>query len=607
MRYLQSDLLRKNNLEHFDSWAATFGETQTSMELAPEGGGYRARTRFAKFFNLPELMTMFKDCADIKTADMLPDLKVPDVTFHNVVVQPTEHQKEMVADLSEHAKLVQQKAVPPERDNMLCITNDGRKIGLDQRLMNPLLPDEPGTKVNACIDNVHKIWTDTAAQKSAQLIFCDFSTPKNDGKFNIYDDIRDKLVARRVPKNEVAFIHEYDSEGKKKELFAKVHKGDIRVLIGSTAKCGSGTNIQNKLIALHDLDVPWRPADLEQRLDRIKRQGNENPAVSVYRYVTENTFDAYLYQTLENKQRYISQIMTSKSPVRSCEDVDEATLSYAEVKALCAGNPLIKEKIDLDVSVAKLKALKANHVNEQYRLEDNVLKFFPEAIRKTENRIKGYESDSLHLKLKIPPAEGILPMTVLGETFTNKEAAGKALIEACKQLKSKETLDIGTYKGFDLSLSYDSFDKTFHLEMKCEMTYSTTLGTDPHGNITRVNNALDNIPKMLENSQSQLEALKSQLDTARTEFGKPFPREEELQTKLSRLTELNIQLNIEGKQEIEAPTAEPKAIDKSDVAAEKSIDKPPKSIHDKMKFYKEISDKQNGDKPPKLGKNTELQ
>lgn len=470
------------------------------------------------------------------------NLPVPNVTFHNVVVQPTQHQKNMVESLSERAVLVQQKKVPPEKDNMLCITNDGRKIGLDARLMNPLLPDENGTKVNVCIDNVHKIYQETTPQKSAQLIFCDFSTPKNDGSFNVYDDIRDKLVAKGVPKSEIAFIHEHESEEKKKALFAKVRKGEVRVLLGSTAKMGSGTNVQNKLIALHDLDAPWRPSDLEQRLGRIKRQGNENSEVSVFRYVTEATFDAYLYQTLENKQRYISQIMTSKNPVRSCEDVDETTLSYAEIKALCAGNPLIKEKIDLDVSVSKLKALKANHVNEQYRLEDNVLKYFPEAIRKTENRIAGYESDLTHLKSAEISAENkVSPMTIMGTDYTDKEAAGKALIEACKQLKSKTTLDIGSYKSFDMAVS--SFEKSFRLELKRGMTYVATLGSDPQGNITRINNALDGISRLLENSKSQLEALNSQLEIAKAELGKPFPKDEELSAKQVRLAELSILLN----------------------------------------------------------------
>jgi len=399
-RYLQADKLKQMGLNNFDAWAANFGETVTAIELAPEGTGYRAKTRFAKFFNLPELMNIFRDCADIKTSDML-NLPVPEAHFHNVVVQPTETQKDMVAELSERAKLIHEKAVAPEEDNMLKVTSDGRKIGLDQRMMNPLLPDEAGTKVNVCLENVHRIWEETADRKSAQLVFCDFSTPKSDGSFNLYDDLRNKLVARGVPKEEVAFIHEADTEQKKKDLFAKVRKGQVRVLIGSTAKMGAGTNVQDKLKALHDLDCPWRPADLEQRHGRIIRQGNENKdlgGVDIFRYVTEATFDAYLYQTIENKQRFISQIMSSKSPVRSCEDVDEATLSYAEVKALCAGNPLIKEKMDLDISVSKLKVLKANHVNQQYHLEDNVRKIFPERIAKTEQRISGYKSDLAFLK-----------------------------------------------------------------------------------------------------------------------------------------------------------------------------------------------------------------
>ena len=450
---LTNDTLKRNGMQNFDAWAANFAEAVTAIELAPEGTGYRAKTRFAKFYNLPELMNMFRDCADIKTADML-NLPVPEAHFHNIVVKPTELQKEMVSELSERAKLVHDKAVEPEKDNMLKITSDGRKIGLDQRMMNPLLPDEPGTKVNACLENVHRIYTETTVRKSTQLIFCDFSTPKTDGTFNLYDDIRDKLIAKGVPKEEIAFIHDADTEVKKKELFAKVRSGKVRILLGSTAKMGAGTNVQDKLIALHHLDCPWRPSDLEQREGRIIRQGNENKdygGVEIFRYMTEATFDAYLYQTIENKQRFISQIMSSKSPVRSCEDADEATLSYAEVKALCAGNPLIKEKMDLDVAVTKLKVSKANHVNQQYRLEDQVLKHFPEAIRKTEARIKGYKSDSVHLKsVNSQLADKFSPMVILGKEYIEKEMAGAALIEACKQIKSSETLELGSYKGLRL-------------------------------------------------------------------------------------------------------------------------------------------------------------
>jgi hypothetical protein len=456
MRYLQSELLREKRLQHFDAWAATFGETVTDSELAPEGGCYRPRTRFARFFNLPELMTMFKECADIKTADTL-NLPTPEVEFINVVAEPTEHQKEMIKELSERAKLVRDRRVDSTEDNMLRITGDGRKIGLDQRLMNPLLPDEENTKVNMCVNNIFGIWEETSPDKLTQILFCDFSTPKSDGTFNLYDDIREKLISKGVPKEEIAFIHDADSEEKKKELFAKARKGQVRVLLGSTAKMGSGTNIQDKLIALHDLDCPWRPSDLSQRLGRIKRQGNKNEKVKVFRYTTLSTFDAYLYQTIEAKQRYISQIMTSKSPVRSCEDIDEQTLSYAEIKALCAGNPLIKEKMDLDVSVAKLKSMKVNHSNEQYRLEDNVLKYFPESIRLVENRIAGFEKDCEHLKNKVmPEGSKMIPITVMGTEYSDKTEAGTALIEACKKLKAKETLDIGEYRGFAMSVSYDS-------------------------------------------------------------------------------------------------------------------------------------------------------
>ncbi|MCL2053004.1 MAG: SNF2-related protein [Oscillospiraceae bacterium] len=590
MRYLQSGLLNQKGLSHFDAWAATFGETQTSFELAPEGNSYRSRTRFSRFFNLPELMNMFKECADIKTAETL-NLPTPEVEFETVVVEPTEHQKRMIADLSERAKLVRDKKVDPSEDNMLRITGDGRKIGLDQRMINPLLPDEPGTKVNVCVDNVFGIWNDTKSDKSTQLLFCDFSTPNKDGRFNVYDDIRDKLVSRGVPKHEIAFIHEADSEEKKKELFAKVRKGQVRVLLGSTAKMGSGTNVQNRLIALHDLDAPWRPSDMTQRLGRIKRQGNRNAKVKVFRYCTDKSFDSYLYQMLEYKQNFISQIMTSKSPVRSCDDVDEATLSYAEIKALCAGNPLIKEKIDLDVSVAKLKALKSNHVNEQYRLEDNILRYFPEAICRTENRIKGFKSDYEHLKnIAIPADKKMLPMTITGANFTDKEAAGKALIEACKQLKSAtQTLDIGEYKGFSMALSFDSFENVYRLELKREMSHKVTLGVDPFGNMTRIDNALSGIVQYLESSESQLETLKNQLADAKSELGKPFPREAVLQEKLARLNELNAILTVEGKDGIEV-TASTKAAENSpNVAADSLLIN--LKIKDKLLLYKDRSQK----------------
>lgn len=615
MRYLQNDTLKRNGMLNFDAWASNFGETVTAIELAPEGTGYRAKTRFAKFYNLPELMNMFRDCADIKTADML-NLPVPEAHFHNIVVKPTELQKEMVSELSKRAKLVHDKLVEPEKDNMLKITSDGRKIGLDQRMMNPLLPDESGTKVNACLENVHRIYTETTARKSTQLVFCDFSTPKTDGTFNLYDDIRDKLIAKGVPKNEIAYIHDADTEVKKKELFAKVRSGKVRILLGSTAKMGAGTNVQDKLIALHHLDCPWRPSDLEQREGRIIRQGNENKdygGVEIFRYMTEATFDAYLYQTIENKQRFISQIMSSKSPVRSCEDADEATLSYAEVKALCAGNPLIKEKMDLDVAVTKLKVSKANHVNQQYRLEDQVLKHFPEAIRKTETRIKGYESDSIHLKsANSQLTDKFSPMVILGKEYTEKETAGATLIEACKHIKSSETLELGSYKGFDMALSYDSFAHEYHLELQRDMTYTATLGRDELGNITRVNNALDAIPKLLENSKAQLETLHEQLSTAKSELGKPFPQEAELNTKTARLAELNTLLNIDGNAVENADIAAERKNNTADIVEDKpKAHEPPKtdkkpSILEQIKALKSVGKAQAEPKPLVKGKENEI-
>ncbi len=590
MRYLQADKLKEMGMHNFDAWAANFGEAVTAIELAPEGTGYRAKTRFSKFFNLPELINVFKECADIKTADML-NLPVPEAHFHNVVVKPSDIQKDMVAALSDRAKDIHDKKVQPEEDNMLKVTNDGRKIGLDQRLIDPLLPDDPNSKVNTCVSNVFDIYQKNDDKKSTQLVFCDFSTPKNDGSFNLYDDIRDKLIAKGVPKEEIAFIHEADSEAKKKELFSKVRQGKVRVLLGSTAKCGAGTNIQDKLIALHHLDCPWRPSDLEQREGRIIRQGNENKEVEIYRYMTEATFDAYLYQTIENKQRFISQIMSSKSPVRSCEDVDEATLSYAEVKALCAGNPLIKEKMDLDVAVTKLKVSKANHTSQQYTIEDSVRKHFPERIAKTEQRIAGLEADLAHFKAQPVVTEGISPMTILNKTFTDKEEAGKALLLACKQIKSKENLEIGSYKGFDMSLSYDSFAQEFHLELQREMSYTITLGTSESGNILRIDNALDSIEKRIEYSKEQLETLNEQLSTAKAELGKPFPQEAELTEKLARLAELNTLLNIDEN-----------AIENAAVAAEKKPDIPISA--DEVKPMRNVSPEK---KPSILGRIKEMQ
>lgn len=609
MRYLQADKLKEMGMHNFDAWAANFGEAVTAIELAPEGTGYRAKTRFSRFFNLPELINVFKEAADIKTADML-NLPVPEAEFHNVVVKPSDIQKEMVSGLSERAKKIHDKAVEPSEDNMLKVTNDGRKIGLDQRLIDPLLPDTPDSKVNACVGNVFDIYQKNDDKKSTQLIFCDFSTPKNDGSFNLYDDIRDKLVAKGVPKEEVAFIHEADSEVKKKELFSKLRKGQVRVLIGSTAKCGAGTNIQDKLIALHHLDCPWRPSDLEQREGRIIRQGNENSKVEVFRYMTESTFDAYLYQTIENKQRFISQIMSSKSPVRSCEDVDEATLSYAEVKALCAGNPLIKEKMDLDVAVTKLKVSKANHVSQQYSLEDSVRKHFPERIAKTEQRIAGLESDLAHIKAQPVISEGISAMTVMNKTYTDKEDAGKAVLLACKSVKAKENIDIGSYKGFGMSLSYDSFTQEFHLDLQRNLTYTVTLGTSETGNIVRIDNTLDSIEKRLENAKEQLDTLNDQLETAKSELGKPFPQEEELQSKLSRLSELNSLLNIDGNAAENADIAAEKKKD-VDISSENKDDSPADSdrkpsILDKIKNIKAEQNSKDAPKVPTKSKDEEI-
>ena len=583
MRYLQADKLKELGMQNFDAWASNFGEAVTAIELAPEGTGYRAKTRFSKFFNLPELMNIFKEAADIKTADML-NLPVPEANFHNVVVQPTDIQREMVSGLSDRAKQIHNKMVAPEEDNMLKVTNDGRKIGLDQRLIDPLLPDDPNSKVNTCINNVYDIYIKNDDTKATQLIFCDFSTPKNDGSFNLYDDIRDKLVAKGVPKSEIAFIHEADTEVRKKELFAKVRTGQVRVLIGSTAKCGAGTNIQDKLKALHHLDCPWRPSDLEQREGRIIRQGNENPSVDVYRYVTEATFDAYLYQTIENKQRFISQIMTSKSPVRSMEDVDEATLSYAEVKALCAGNPLIKEKMDLDVDVAKLKVAKANHTAQQYNLEDRVRKTLPQSIVRVEQRIEGLKSDLEHFKAQPIVAEGIAPMTVCNTTYTDKEKAGQAIINACKNVKANVDYDLGTYKGFDMTLSYDSFAQEFHLDLQREATHRISLSNSAIGNITRIDNALTAIETKLTQSTEQLAGLREQLETAKGELGKPFPMEQELAEKTARLVELDSLLNLNDTDERDV---DEHSADESDViseAAEKS------SVNAKPSVIKQITE-----------------
>lgn len=588
MRYLQHDTIRDKGLAHFDCWASTFGETTTAIELAPEGTGYRARTRFAKFFNLPELMNLFKEAADIKTADQL-NLPTPTPIYHNEVAQPTEIQQAMVQELSERAAAVHAGTVDPSVDNMLRITSDGRKLGLDQRIINPNLPDEPTSKVNMCVDNIYRIWEEGQENKLTQLVFCDLSTPKSSASkkvakapaanldspelralehlaekddtpeeagFTVYDDIRDKLVARGIPREQIAFIHEANTEARKKELFSKVRSGQVRVLMGSTFKMGAGMNVQDRLIALHDLDAPWRPGDLEQRSGRIIRQGNMNPEVHIYRYVTEATFDAYLWQTLENKQKFISQIMTSKSPVRACDDIDETALSYAEIKALCAGDERIKEKMDLDVDVARLKLMKANHQSQQYRLEDNLLRYFPEQIEQSKGFIAGFEADMKTLAENPHPVDGFAGMTVRGDVLTDKENAGAALVDAFKEVKGLDPIPVGSYRGFQMSLTLEDFGRDYVLTLKGQMTHRVTLGKDPRGNLTRIDNALNGMADRLATVQSKLESLYSQMETAKTELGKPFPQEDELRVKSARLAELNIALNIDDKTPIEAMAEE---------------------------------------------------
>ena len=544
-KYLEYNLLRKNDLLHFDSWASTFGETVTAIELAPEGTGYRARTRFAKFFNLPELMNMFKEVADIKTSDQL-HLPVPEAKFETVVVQPSEYQKDMVASLSERAADVHAGIVDPSVDNMLKITSDGRKLGLDQRLMNPLLPDDPDSKLNACVGNILRIWQDGQADKLTQLVFCDLSTPKNDGTFNVYDDVKTKLIANGVPAEEVAFIHDADTEAKKKDLFAKVRTGQVRVLLGSTQKMGAGTNVQDKLVAVHHLDVGWRPSDMTQRNGRIIRQGNRNKEVQVYQYVTEGTFDAYLYQTLENKQKFISQIMTSKSPVRSCDDVDEQALSYAEIKALCAGNPLIKEKMDLDIQVQKLKLLKSNFLSEKYALEDKIIKYYPQRITSLENRINGLKADVETAKQHPKPTDDrFIGMEVKGVFYSEKAEAGKAIIKACKQMNSPDPIPLGKYRGFETELLFNTTERSYEVRIKGATSKNITLGDDAHGNITRIDNGIEKFAESLTFAESELENTKAQFETAKKEVQKPFIQEDELRTKLARLDELNILLNMD--------------------------------------------------------------
>ena len=612
-RYLQYDRLQELNMTHFDCWASRFGETVTALELAPEGTGYRARTRFSKFFNLPELMNLFKEVADIKTADQL-NLPTPEVEYHNIVAQPTEHQQEMVKALSERASEVHRGSVDPSVDNMLKITSDGRKLGLDQRIINQLLPDEPGTKVNQCVDNIMQIWRDGDADKLTQLVFCDISTPQAapskkaakqldnpllhgleeaipldepEPAFTIYEDIRQKLIAQGMPADQIAFIHEANTEVRKKELFSKVRTGQVRVLLGSTAKMGAGTNVQDRLVALHDLDCPWRPGDLAQRKGRIERQGNQNPLVHVYRYVTEGTFDAYLWQTVENKQKFISQIMTSKSPVRSCDDVDETALSFAEIKALCAGDPRIKERMDLDVEVAKLKLMKADHQSKQYRLEDQLLKYFPQEIETNKGYIQGFEVDLETLVAHPHPADGFAGMEIRGDVLTDKENAGAALLDACKEVKTSDPVQIGSYRGFTMSVEFQAWKQEYTLLLKGQMTHRATLGTDPRGNLTRIDNALAQMPQRLEAVKNQLENLYQQQAAAKEEVGKPFPFEDDLRIKSARLVELDTLLNIDGKghaqpETVAAKSARPSVLD----SLKRPV--PPRSPEKKPKQHEEV-------------------
>ena len=547
-RYLQYNTLVKNGLQHFDAWASTFGETITAVELTPEGTGYRAKTRFAKFYNLPELMAMFKEIADIKTADML-NLPVPEAKYHNIAVKPSEMQKEMVASLAERAEQVRGGGVDSSVDNMLKITNDGRKLALDQRMLNDTLPDFEGSKINACVDNIYRIWKENADKKSAQLVFCDLSTPKNDGTFSVYNDIRKKLIERGIPESEVKFIHEADTDMKKKELFQKTRKGEVRVLLGSTQKMGAGTNVQDKLIALHDVDCPWRPSDLEQRSGRIVRQGNENPQVDIYRYVTEQTFDAYLYQLVEGKQKFASQIMTSKSPVRSAEDIDETALSYAEIKMLATGNPYIKEKMDLDIQVQKLKMLKSNFLSEKYGLEDKVIKFYPQQIAYLKSRVEGLTKDVETAKLHPKPIdEQPLGMMVSGVSYSEKAEAGQAIINACKSMNSPNAIPLGEYRGFQMELYFDTVQRNYVVKLKGETSRDVPLGDDSHGNIVRIDNGIERFEEALADTKNSLENTEKQFETAKQEIEKPFAKEEELKAKTARLDELNILLNMDKKE-----------------------------------------------------------
>ena len=583
-RYLQNSKLQNMGLGLFDSWASTFGEVVTSIELAPEGTGYRAKSRFARFYNIPELMNMFKEIADIKTSDQLK-LPVPEAEYETVVLKPTEQQKEIVESLGERAEVVRNGGVDASVDNMLKITNDGRKLALDQRLVNELLPDNPESKISVCAEKSYEIWKDTAAQKSAQLIFCDLSTPKGDGSFNVYDDLKQKLMTKGIPDKEIAFIHDANTEAKKTDLFGKVKSGQVRFLIGSTAKMGAGTNVQDRLIALHHLDIGWKPSDLEQREGRIIRQGNHNKKVKIFRYVTESTFDSYMWQLIENKQKFISQIMTSKAPVRSCEDVDEAALSYAEVKALATGNPAVKEKMALDVDVAKLKLLKANHMNNQYRLEDDIARNFPQQIAKLKEIIESYKADIAHYQEhKITDPEQFT-MEISGKVFTEKKEAGAALLGVCKDIKAVDAaMDIGTYQGFNMRIQFDSWSKEFILSVKHESVSKVHLGADALGNITRINNLLESYPEKLAEAVQKLETVQEQLANAKEEVGKPFPKEEELNEKLERLSELNALLNMDEREDSEVEVSE----------SDEKEERPARgSIHEKLQTYKEKSQRES--------------
>ena len=546
-RYLQYDTLAQNGLQHFDSWASTFGETVTALELAPEGTNYRAKTRFAKFYNLPELMQMFREVADIQTADMLK-LPVPKVNYHNIKTKPSEIQTEMVASLAKRAEKVRARLVEPNIDNMLKITNDGRKLALDQRMIDPMLPDDPDSKVNACVDNVYRIWEEHADTKATQLVFCDLSTPKNDGTFNVYDDMREKLIARGIPAGQIRFIHEATTDAQKKELFGKVRSGEVRVLLGSTPKMGAGTNVQDRLIAIHNLDCPWRPSDLEQRQGRIERQGNMFPEVEVYRYVTEQTFDAYLYQLVESKQKFISQIMTSKSPVRSAEDVDEVALSFAEVKMLATGDARFKEKMDLDIQVSKLRVLKQSYLSEHYDLEDRVLKYYPQTIKEYEERIAGYENDAALAEQHKPQGEDkFCPMTLKGVTYTEKADAGEMLLAICKDYPMSAPTEIGSYRGFQMEIYYDTVNAHYCMNLCGKAKHKVDLGADALGNLTRIENELSKLPARLEAAKTKKAETIAQLETAKEEIKKPFAFEDELKEKAERLNALNIELNLNEK------------------------------------------------------------